>query len=1340
MKSNLNSIAKLFVNNTFIGSAWFLNDNLIITTAHSIENDCPAESLALLFGDAKIKIKEIVEKNDNLDFAILEVENKSSEIEILTYIKRPSQTNKNKVIRWYSHGYPGLLIEDFESGISIGGEVREFDIQFKKSSVIQLNCIDSANYTDFEEASLGGMSGAPVFIPEQTNKVIGIIRYAPPELGERVLIATPMDLIVHHLSKKGIFLKIDEYEENSEISKNIINLSKIASKDAENIEIIKGDRIVLNELYVDRTVEETDIFPYIKEYKNTTPSPMLIIGEAGSGKTSLLWNINRVTDSDSWIPLLLKSTFFIKSKYNDPLITFEQLEFIIKDSTNLNKKLIILLDTIDLLLHSDKQYRYKILSLIEVSKETNTPIIMTCRPQEFNRELKNQFSGNIIYLKNYDEDELKAAIDKHVNRFYRHAPYEEKEKALEFVNKLVSLGLSLREICINPLTLRMLFVLYAPEKIPPEINVFELYKAYWENRVEKDKRVGEELTDTIDLSNEAQLIALIMVAEGTPDIDVNSILNLKLDDQKVDKLITRGILHETNGYFRFFHQTFFEHSAARGFVRKLQKNGLGILKRKIIDRDYDLFWTPIYEHSLLLAELLLYFREEVNKHLRDFFEIDNIIARNIAIYIYIHRKWIRKKDAEYFDNLVKEILNKDNNETIITYFLKVAPNFSQENSRSIVIFEILDMLWDYSDRIQQHNLELLERLSQRSPERVISLLKEKDILRYFELNKSYTSVLLRIIGILTKTNPLWCWGYLILFYKKADSTKEKIIIINILCEQFDSFPNDVYDLFEEQINDILENENPKAREPRTSLGKLQQMQWAKNNLNITEILSELGGRRNIKYEISLNAITYKLMINEENFKEAFDAFKNEDNIQRKMLWSSIVWNRLLDELDTNDGATFKRHLCSHIMKSFIECKDFLLSGTLNSSHGICKALSIVVGNYNFCLNEIKDTLDLLEITNPNVWLEENGLSLLLPQAIIIKDSRAMEIINNKSIFVSEKVINILYSNLERFIPSHYHETEIFLKIILKSKDAKKFSQLFNDPNDLLSLGNLESDIQENLFITVSKHIEEINNFIAFLLKSPSGKIRRYLYISWIQLIKNDFLKPPEDLTLLSSILKYEDDQISYGWILILIGYSTFKGFYSIEQVFNTVFPIYKESNYENTINKAFLCLSLSILGSDKPSTYTLNLLEVTNNGETLRHFGFIIEHLIKKDFLDVALIVITKILIKMKDDAIKKAAKRNIANRFRKPVTLLFSKISLSQKKELIRTTPMLEKFGGALLIDAACSNSFNDLRTELKSLISNPMLHEDTKELIRRNEYMRGRTIGSEAWDEIYEYLENDL
>ncbi|TGO02243.1 hypothetical protein PN36_28135 [Candidatus Thiomargarita nelsonii] len=120
-----NSIAKFIINNELIGTAWLIDHQFAITAAHCIDDGI--ENVTLSFPTLSPILATLIDKDTLLDVALLKLEQPQSDLKPLEISKRPNSAFD----KWLAHGYPGAVIDRFGAGISIGGEILNFDIQFK---------------------------------------------------------------------------------------------------------------------------------------------------------------------------------------------------------------------------------------------------------------------------------------------------------------------------------------------------------------------------------------------------------------------------------------------------------------------------------------------------------------------------------------------------------------------------------------------------------------------------------------------------------------------------------------------------------------------------------------------------------------------------------------------------------------------------------------------------------------------------------------------------------------------------------------------------------------------------------------------------------------------------------------------------------------------------------------------------------------------------------------------------------------------------------------------------------------------------------------------------------
>ena len=221
------SIARLYVNGQPTGTGWLINLEYVITAAHCLGRH--TKKITLKFSDDQSIATELVEQDIIMDVALLKIQKPQPMLyKRLEIIKIPEDLGET--YNWKAHGYPASVSDRFNAGITIGGEVRNFDISFDKSPVIQLVCTEGVNFFDSEktclgqttitnhkQSNLGGISGAPVMI--QGGSVVGVVLYAPPEFGERVIVAAPINEVIRkfknhlpddlHITDEGDELEFD---------------------------------------------------------------------------------------------------------------------------------------------------------------------------------------------------------------------------------------------------------------------------------------------------------------------------------------------------------------------------------------------------------------------------------------------------------------------------------------------------------------------------------------------------------------------------------------------------------------------------------------------------------------------------------------------------------------------------------------------------------------------------------------------------------------------------------------------------------------------------------------------------------------------------------------------------------------------------------------------------------------------------------------------------------------------------------------------------------------------------------------------------------------------------
>lgn len=124
--------------------------------------------------------------------------------------------------------------------------------------------------------------------------------------------------------------------------------------------------------YVERTVESS----MIDRLRLRVPRPEVLIGEAGDGKTTLLWSLHRKLALDSQ-PVLISAVWFQPDEHGHRSLT---MEMVIAAITGV-PDVVVLLDTADLLLHNQVT-RDETIALIDRLRDAGVPTVVASRPRE----------------------------------------------------------------------------------------------------------------------------------------------------------------------------------------------------------------------------------------------------------------------------------------------------------------------------------------------------------------------------------------------------------------------------------------------------------------------------------------------------------------------------------------------------------------------------------------------------------------------------------------------------------------------------------------------------------------------------------------------------------------------------------------------------------------------------------------------------------------------------------------------------------------------------------------------------------------------------------------------
>jgi tetratricopeptide (TPR) repeat protein len=598
---------------------------------------------------------------------------------------------------------------------------------------------------------------------------------------------------------------------------------------------LDGDRHRLSTgLHVRRT-EHSRVVALLRD--DGYEKPVLVQGAAGEGKSSLLWALYAEFTAGTGVDAyLFDSSWLIPGAGHQPRVTIDALVAVAELARSRGHLPVYLVDTVDLLLHDERQ-RQDFLDLCDAIAGAGAELVVTSRPEEA-RTLPGAAFRTVV-LGPYDDEELPAAVVAHVAVFCPDAPSGSLEEKVGTILHAAARGLTVREIVLNPLKLRLLFELYTPDFPVLEHDVSSLYETYWERRVHTDRRGELAVAAGADLSSTAENAGIALLAAGLVELGERSLVRSAAavaagrdprgeSDQsivgaEVTALAHRGVLARSGDAVRFFHQTMFEYAASRGLLARDGVRALDFLTGHLREHADDLFVGAVAEQALILAVDDPLCADAAAGILAGLAEAGVPLLQRIALGVLAHRPAL----ADTTERLI-EIADT----AALRRYAQTIPTVAKADAGLQVA--MLERVWQRDESVRKSVLEALERLSARNPALVVAALRRLDcvavVLSWKNDPAGMVLLLARVLVAAAPANPAWAGEELLsLFDATIDRKKHRAVpcrVVELFAENWPVLGSPATAAaIRDRIVRSQEDHDAAASEMRRALGRVEALEW-----------------------------------------------------------------------------------------------------------------------------------------------------------------------------------------------------------------------------------------------------------------------------------------------------------------------------------------------------------------------------------------------------------------------------------------------------------------------------------------------------------------------------------
>jgi hypothetical protein len=568
--------------------------------------------------------------------------------------------------------------------------------------------------------------------------------------------------------------------------------------------------------------------------------PVLVHGIAGEGKSSLLWGLYEDLKNDPTLDAYLLNSPWLASVESGAFpVSADELRQVTDSARENDRVAVFLIDTVDLLLH-DELHRQQVLDICELVTEAGAEVVLTSRPEEALTLPRASF--RTVGLQPYDDIELPQAVGKHAAAFCPDVLPGPLDEKIRLILDSAARGLTVREIVMNPLKLRLLFELYQPDFPSLEHDVSSLYGMYWKRRVRTDQRGEAAIPEGTDLSRPAEHTAIALLAAGRIELGERLLSRsaasvaanwhsgqhsstdcLPDSEAAISNLTRRGVLIRSVQAIRFFHQTMFEYAAARGLLARDDVRALRFLVDHLKRHPDDLFVGAVVEQMLILSLDDLLVAHAAAPVLEDLVVSGIPSLQRIALGVLAHQPTPQETTEQLIEIVDTAALRR---------YAQTVPTVAKVDVG--LQMARLTRVWRRHESVRESVLEAMARLGARNPAIVVSTLRELDCVRVALTWKDNPARMVRLVARVlvaaASADPVWTLAQLlVLFDHTTGHNTHRNVPLYLVDLIADAWPvlgsPQTATVLQDRIVHSQQGHDAAASEMRKALGRIQALAW-----------------------------------------------------------------------------------------------------------------------------------------------------------------------------------------------------------------------------------------------------------------------------------------------------------------------------------------------------------------------------------------------------------------------------------------------------------------------------------------------------------------------------------